>query len=107
MKNTAPQNELLLMVHSNFFSQQLEKLSCTETQGWFSQKEQLKDACWNGLASEILPECFNSSIANTTPLHQINDANLFIDLQFSTNNTVKEKRYSLNPYVFMQMQELN
>lgn len=106
MKSTASQNELLLMVHSNFFSNQLVKLSCTQTDGWFSQKEQLKDACWNGLASEILPECFSND-EHTTPLQKINDANLFIDLQFTNKRPVKEKRYSLNPYVFMQMQELN
>lgn len=107
MKSATPQNELLLMVHSNFFSNQLVKLSCTQTDGWFSQKEQLKDACWNGLASEILPECFCNTGVVTAPLQKINDANLFIDLQFSAGRQVKEKRYSLNPYVFMQLQELN
>lgn len=107
MKNINPQNELLLMVNSNFFSNQMEKLCCTETTGWFSQKEQLKDACWNGLASEILPECFNTNSENAAPLQKINDANLFIDLQFSFKRPVKEIRYSLNPYVFMQQQELN
>ena len=107
MKNIPQQKELLLLVHSNFFSQQLEKVSVTANDGWFSQKEQLKDACRNGLVHEILPECFDNNTVNSIPLQKINDANLFINLQFSSGRSKKEKRHSINPYFFMQLQEFN
>ncbi|MGB4844789.1 MAG: hypothetical protein WBP16_10010 [Ferruginibacter sp.] len=107
MKSITNRKELLLVLHSKFVSQHLEKICATGDNNWFSQKEQLKDACRNGLASEILPECFNSNSQLTIPLRQINDANMFIGLQFSANLQGKEKKYSLNPYFFMQVQELN
>lgn len=107
MKNNPLQKELLLMVHSNFFSQQMEKVCVSQSNGWFSQKEQLKDACRNGLAYKILPECFNESINCKIPLKKINDANLFINLQFSSNGQLKEKICSINPYFFMQVLPLN
>lgn len=106
MKNNNRQKELLLILHSRFFSQQLEKVSDSHTDGWFSQKEQLKEACWNGLTSELLPECFDQS-DNSILLWDIIDANSFIDLEYCENMPDIEKKYSLNPYIFMQKQGLN
>jgi len=106
MNKSNHQKELLLMVNATLFSNLCEKIKATEVE-WFSQKELLKDACWNGLAPEILPECFDKPDDQAIALMEINDANLFINLQFCTTIFQNENKYSLNPYIFMQEQELN
>jgi len=107
MNSFGKQKELLLILHSGFFSKAWVKKNHAEADGWFSQKEQLKDACWSGLTPEILPECFDSSSNRSTTLWDINDANTFIDLVFCEYTQRKEKHFSVNPYVFMQVQGLN
>lgn len=94
------------MVNATLFSNHCEKIKAAEVE-WFSQKELLKDACWNGLAPEILPECFDKTDDKEIALREINDANLFINLQFCTTISQNENKYSLNPYIFMQEQDLN
>lgn len=106
MKDNNRQKELLLILHSRFFSKQLETIGGSGSEGWFSQKEQLKAACWNGLTPELLPECFNHK-DNSILLWDIIDANSFIDLEFCENMPGLEKQYALNPYVFMQVQNLS
>ncbi len=101
------QTELLLMVNTSFFSKHLEKVNKFEARDWYSKKEQLIEACWEGFTSEILPECFNTKDQNEIPLKEIIDGNTFLDLRFCEGRKKKEKQYSLNPYVFMQVQALN
>lgn len=101
------QKELLLVLHSNFFSKQMKESCYAASDGWFSQKEQLKTACMNGLSSEILPECFDKTFDKSVPLWEINDANTFIDLVFCKDTQSNEKQFSVNPYIFMQVQDFN
>ncbi|MBK8496414.1 MAG: hypothetical protein IPL50_16475 [Chitinophagaceae bacterium] len=53
---------------------------------------------------ELLPECFEKTNSTPAPLWKINDANTFIDLVFCKYTQKKEKQFSLNPYIFMQVQ---
>ena len=107
MNNSGKQKELLLILHSSFFSKYWVQKNHAEADGWFSQKEQLKEACWNGLTPEILPECFDKTYDKSLILWDINDANTFLDLVFCDNTQTEEKEFSLNPYVFMEVQGLN
>lgn len=107
MKIGTKQKELLLVLHSRFFSKQWVEGNYAGAENWFSQREQLKDACRNGLSAELLPECFDKAFDKSIPLWEINDANTFIDLVFCKYTQQKEKQFSLNPYVFMQVQGLN
>ena len=101
------QTELLLMVNTGFFSKHLEKVNHTDARDWHSKKEQLIEACWEGFTPEMLPECFAKDHNDSISLREIIDGNAFIDLQFCEGRKKKEKKYSLNPYIFMQVQELN
>jgi hypothetical protein len=107
MNSDSRQKELLLIVHSSFFSKAWVKRNHAEADGWFSQKEQLKEACWDGLTPELLPECFDNLHDSSGTLWKINDANTFIDLVFCKYTQEIEKHHSLNPYIFMQVQEFN
>ena len=105
--NPGKQKELLLMLHSSFFSKTWVEKNHAEDDGWFSQKNQLKEACWNGETPNLLPECFGETSERPATLCDINDANTFIDLVFCKYTQRKEKQFSVNPYVFMQVQGLN
>lgn len=107
MNNAHNQTELLLMVNTRFFSRQLERVNQADARDWYSKKEQLMEACWDGLTTEILPECFTNTRHDATDLREIIDGNAFIDLQFCEGRKRKEKQNSLNPYVFMQVQAMN
>ena len=105
MNDNYNQTELLLMVNTKFFSKQLQKVNRGGARDWHSKKEQLIEACWDGLAAEMLPECFNKE--NKADLWEILDGNTYIDLEFCEGRIRKDKHHSLNPYVFMQVQALN
>jgi hypothetical protein len=107
MNTGSKQKELLLMLNSSFFSKTWVEKNHAEDDSWFSQKDQLKEACWNGESPKLLPECFDQTSDESAKLWNINDANMFIDLVFCKYTQKKEKQFSLNPYVFMQVQELN
>ena len=72
-----------------------------------SKRQQLIHACWNGMAPKILPECFDVSVDKPMILWGINNGNTFIDLEFGDFIQVLDKTSSVNPYVFMQVQEYN
>ncbi|MBK6634694.1 MAG: hypothetical protein IPG38_10580 [Chitinophagaceae bacterium] len=88
--NNSRQKELLLIIHSSFFSKAWVKSARAESEGWFSQKQQLKEACQDGLIPELLPECFEKTNNTPAPVWKINDANTFIDLVFV--NTHKKRK---------------
>lgn len=105
MNGNYNQTELLLLVNTKFFSKQLQKVNRADARDWHSKKEQLIEACWDGLATEMLPECFSKD--NKADLWEILDGNTYIDLEFCEGRIRKDKQSSVNPYVFMQVQGLN
>lgn len=107
MKNTNTQTEILLLLNTGFFSNHLEKVNVIEAHDWHSKKDQLIEACWEGFTTEMLPECFKGACQNAINLSEIIDGNSFLDLKFCEGRQRKEKNYSLNPYYFMQVQNLN
>lgn len=105
MNDNYSQTELLLMVNTKFFSKQLQRANQADARDWHTKKEQLIEACWDGLSTEILPECFAKD--SKAELWEIVDGNSYIDLEFCEGRIKKIKEYSVNPYVFMQVQGLN
>ena len=107
MNTNNQQTELLLMLHTKFFSNHLEKVNRMDARDWYSKREQLIEACWEGLTPEILPECFDKNNDQPISLREIIDGNTFIDLRFCEGRKKTEKHHSLNPYIFMQVQGMN
>lgn len=107
MNSHQPQTELLLMLHTKFFENHLQKVNKIDARDWYSKREQLIEACWEGLTPEILPECFSKNHDQSVSLQEIIDANAFLDLQFCEGRRKREKQHALNPYIFMQVQLMN
>jgi len=106
MKNNFRFNEILIMTNTSFSAREWERRNKTEDK-YLSTKEKLKRACWDGLAPELLPECFDFMFNKSQLLWEINEADAFIDLEYGDRMPVIQKDQSLNPYIFMQVQVYN
>ncbi len=100
------QMEMLLVMNCQFCSRNWVKRTETEADKKFNSKEKLIDACWNGLVPEMLPECFYP-INKSLRLLEINESNAFIDLWFCDRLGKCEDEFSVNPYLFMEVQHYN
>jgi hypothetical protein len=107
MNTSTHQKEILLVANAGFFSRHWVKRNESETDKNFTSKEKLIDACWNGLAPQMLPECFNNSADNELALWEVTDTVAFIDLDFWDGKAPSENELSINPYIFMEMQGYN
>ncbi|MGG9962434.1 hypothetical protein [Ferruginibacter sp. SUN106] len=107
MNTSTHQKEILLVTNAGFFSQHWVKRNESEADKRFTQKEKLIDACWNGLAPQMLPECFNNSTDNELALWEVTDTVAFIDLDFWDGEAPSENEFSINPYIFMEVKDYN
>jgi hypothetical protein len=107
MKTNSTQQEILLMTGTSFSSRQwCEKNDSAQNQ--FTDKEQLQNACWNGLLQEMLPEiCKPTAEDKNLYLWQITEAKSFIDLELGEVPGEIEKNHSINPYSFLPLQLLS
>lgn len=108
MKQGYTQQEILLFIKTHFSSRYLDKKDELGNERKLSEKELLEEACWNGLIWETLPEiCEWSNNSRSLTLWAINEADSFLDLLFGEYKERGEKAFSVNPYVFMQIQHFN
>jgi len=106
-KNSNPVQEILLMQNTRFLVRTwLEQKDVFEKK-YSTSGDQLKEACWNGLVTDILPECFDPGFRDQLYLWHINDAVEFISLNYGTTSPEQDKRLSLDPHVFMSLQGFN
>lgn len=94
--------EILIAHSSDFFSREFflkERASGFEN---LPPKEQLAEACWNGILREVLPEI-------TTHLHltQINEGNKFLNVCLGDDDEKYSVAFSINPYYFLNHSRKN
>mgnify|MGYP001794930447 CR=1 FL=1 len=108
MENNATQQYVLLMTGSGFAPRQYIERDTPENSKSVPGNEKLKDACWNGLLKEMLPEIFllNDPAAKLY-LWQVREAKRFFALEMSEYPTGVNKYWSVDPYRFMEVQQYN
>jgi hypothetical protein len=107
MKTNFAQQEILLMTGTSFSSRQWCDKN-DQDKNHLTEKEQLEEACWNGLLPEILPEIYGQACGQTKLyLWQIKEAVAFIEIELGELPADKEKYFSIDPYSFLQMQSLS
>ena len=99
--------EVLLIRGTSFIAEGLSRKDDTRHNNHLFDNERLEEACWNGLIWETLPEICEWSGNGTLTLWAINEADSFLDLLFGDFKERGEKAFSVNPYVFMQIQHFN
>ena len=108
MKSNSTQQEVLLMTGTRFASRQYSERDSSDNSKNLPGNEKLKDACWNGLLKEMLPEVFLfNDPATKLYLWQVREANQFFALEMSEYPTGINKFLSIDPYRFMSVQEYN
>ena len=109
MKNiTNMRQEVLLMTTTRFASRQYSETDAPANAKNIPANEQLKEACWNGLLSELLPEIFTyNKKQGKMFLWQIREGRRFFALELSQFPGTVDKYESIDPYRFMEVQELN
>lgn len=108
MKTNTAQQEILLMTGTSFSSRNWHANEDAENQKNSTPADNLKQACWNGLLPEILPEiCKNKAGEKKLFLWQVTEASYFIDVEFGEVPGETEKYYSINPYSFLELQLLS
>ena len=108
MKTNFAQQEILLMTGTSFSARQWCEKNGQDNQNQLSEKEQLEEACWNGLLPEMLPEIYGQTCGETKLyLWQIREALSFIEIELGELPAEKEKYFSIDPYTFLQMQSLS
>ena len=107
MENDLIQQEILLLINTDFATKNFsDKYTADKTTP--TQNEHLKDACWNGVLKDMLPELFLYDDEQTKLyLWQLRDANYFFVLEMSEYPLEVSESDSLDPYRFLKMQQLN
>ena len=101
------QKEILLVANAGFFSKHWVERNSPPAGEQATQREILVDACWNGQAPDILPECFDVTADKGLSLWEARYTGAFICLHFWDGEKQAERGLALNPYIFLEAQELN
>lgn len=106
MPNNSTQQEIILITGSKFANRQYsEKDFNTENAKNLSQEEKLREACWNGMLKDMLPELFFMMGADVKLfLWQMREAQHVLALQMAEQPVEVDYYSSIDPYCFMEKQ---
>lgn len=105
--NSILQQEILLITGTSFSTREWCE-NDSGKQNNFNGKEQLENACWNGLLQTILPEIFVRTDENKNlALLEIREGISFIELDMGETQEGKDKYFSIDPYSFIYLQSLS
>jgi hypothetical protein len=102
------QIEVLLLTGTTFSSENLCKKDDSSRKNHLTEKEQLGEACWNGLLQTMLPEIYlEPSNLGILYIWQINEAASFLELELAEFPAPIDKQFSIAPHSFLSTQSLN
>lgn len=93
---TLTYQEIMIIYESRYFSRELLDNDDFTRERLLSHKEQLAEACWNGLLKEMLPE-----ITSELVLQKINEGNKFLNVCMGDQEEPWHGLLSVNPYFFL------
>ena len=107
MSTNSTQLEILLMTGTTFSSRQCYEKDDANQKN-LTEREQLEEACWNGLLPQMLPEIYEL-LGSDTKLYmwQIKEAGSFIEIELGDLPEEKEKFFSIDPYSFLPIKLLS
>jgi hypothetical protein len=107
MKTHTAQQEILLMTGTSFSLRSWCDKEENANQNLTSE-EKLKEACWNGMLPEMLPEICKPFIGERKLfLWKVKEANAFIEVDLAEEPCEMNKHFSINPYSFLQQKLLS
>ena len=104
MKPLIIQQEVLIITSSEFSRRKYHN-DASDTEKNPSEKERLKDECWNGKLNDRLPEAFAmADPAAEMYIFQMKEAQQFLLLVMGESPSEIDSFYSIDPYHFLTMQ---
>jgi hypothetical protein len=107
MKTNSTQQEILLITGTSFSSRQCYQKEDEANENQLTEKQQLEEACWNGLLEYLLPEIYLHADDKKLYLWQIKEAASFIEIELGEQPEEKENYFSIDPYSFLPMRSLS
>ena len=105
MRNKSTFQEILVFTETNFTKREwVEKKASAAND---NKNDQLKNACWNGLVTDLMPEICERTYDPTVTLWEVNEADHFLELQYGTMNEKWQASMTLNPYLCLMHKEYN
>jgi hypothetical protein len=104
MKPNITQQEVLVLTGTQFTSRTYQEKDAAETAKNLSEKEKLKDDCWNGMLNDRLPEAFALADPNAEMyIFEMREEQHFLVLEMGESPLEIDSFYSIDPYHFMTM----
>ena len=95
------------MTNTSFSKRQLCEIS-QNTNDHLTSVQQLEVACWNGLLDEKLPEIISTQSSKAKLfLWDVETKKSFLRISMGTRPVHITKDFSIDPYIFLGVHELN
>jgi hypothetical protein len=102
------QQEILLNTDAGFLAKDWCLKNETEKPDTRSDKEKLEEACWNGVLQQVIPELFKiTGDTSELTLWKIREEGTVLELELSSYPAAVDKYHSVNPHLFLAVQECN
>ncbi|HAN65541.1 MAG TPA: hypothetical protein DCQ34_04365 [Chitinophagaceae bacterium] len=108
MGRVSTQQEIILVSASRFASRHYCEKDRMDQSSRQTGEERFREACWNGLLKEILPEVFIMSGQDPELfLWQMREAQHILALEMASYPTEVSRHRSIDPYYFLDVQGYN
>ena len=106
MKQKYVQQEIIFFINNKFSQNLLCEKRESKDKPALSAREQMAEACWNGLLADLLPEISIKAENKLLTIWEVQEAQNSFLLQLGTLSVVAAED-SLNPYRFLNEVRLN
>jgi len=105
MKTKNLQQEILLFTSSTFSQKEWCLKDASDKQSFFQFREQLENACWNGLLEQMFPELLGWG--RQLFLWHVYAGKSFLSIELSEGSQTLERKCSIDPYLFIVSKNIN
>jgi len=103
--------EIILVNDTQFANRQyseVKKPAPEKSRNYIAQHEKLKEACWNGLLRDMMPELFlHFGRDEKLYMWQMRECENMITMEMAEEPSPIDFSASIDPYCFMELQEYN
>lgn len=99
--------EILLNTDAQFLAKDWCPKNDTGKPDTRTEKEKLEEACWNGVLRDVMPELFETENGKNLTLWKVKDMGTYFELDLSSYPAAADKYNSINPSLFLGVQEWN
>jgi hypothetical protein len=108
MAKLPTQQEIIIVNGTQFANRQYCEQHNSNSNSYLSQHEKLKEACWNGMLKDMMPELFFKFTPDVKLfMWQMRECENVTTMEMSEEPSELDFYASIDPYCFMELQEYN